>query len=541
MTIARLRHYVNGARWDNDSPRATYDIQRPIFKSGNLYRMWTVDPRAPCVIGVARQTWHPDGGLGPEPLDMWERVARAAATDAGSHRDPLAVVNDVSVVHCQSWNYDDPARRLADRLRLATVRCEVSMLAGTSPQRLVNAAAERMLRGESELALIVGGEALATRARLRRGGEAPRWSWPDPAPPDFPIDAAEWVLPTEAAHGVLPAWLTFALLDEARRVARGAGVPEYRAEIGGLLARCSKVASSNPDAWFRTEHTVAEITTPGPANRMVASPYTKFMTAFMDVDMAAGLLLATHQEADRLGVAPEKRVYLRGWAFALDAKHLAARGDLHGSGAMRVASAEALRQAGCDADDISSFDLYSCFSAALGFALDALGVETKDCSRSLTRTGGLPYHGGPSSNYLSHSIGYMVEHLRESPGLMGMTSGVGMHMTKHVFACYSSEPGVLAPPDYGRLQADVERQQPDRVVAASATGQAWIASATTVFDHQSNPTSVVAVCDLPDGRRAYARSDHPDTIDAFTGGQWAPRVVELRPGPEQTNLLVCRD
>ncbi len=148
------------------------------------------------------------------------------------------------------------------------------MLAGTSPQRLVNAAAERMLRGETEVALIVGGEALATQARLRRVGEVPRWSWPDPTPPAFPFNVAEWILPTEAAHGVLPAWLTFALLDEARRMARHASAPDYRAEIGGLLARCSTVAAGNPDAWFRTPRTVADIALPGLDNRMVASPYT---------------------------------------------------------------------------------------------------------------------------------------------------------------------------------------------------------------------------------------------------------------------------
>jgi acetyl-CoA C-acetyltransferase len=349
----------------------------------------------------------------------------------------------VGVVHCQSWNYDDPAGRLADRLQLKGVRCDVSMLAGTSPQRLVNAAAERMLRGETEVALIVGGEALATRARFRRAGEVPRWSWPDPAPPEFPFNVAEWVLPTEAAHGVQPAWLTFALLDEARRLSLGVSGPDYRAEIGGLLARCSRVAAANPDAWFRTERTAAEITTPGPDNRMVASPYTKRMTAFMDVDMAAGVLLATHEQADRLGVPADRRVYLRGWAFALDAKHVAARGDLHRSAAMKVASAGALGLAGCDVDDIASFDLYSCFSAALGFAVDALGVAPTDRSRPLTLTGGLPYHGGPSSNYMSHSIGYMVNHLRERPGSVGMTSGIGMHMTKHVFACYSSKPGII--------------------------------------------------------------------------------------------------
>ena len=47
---------------------------------------------------------------------------------------------------------------------------------------------------------------------------------------------------------------------------------------------------------------------------MVAYPYTKLMTSIMDVDMAAGVVLATHDRADALGVPEEKRVYLRAGA-----------------------------------------------------------------------------------------------------------------------------------------------------------------------------------------------------------------------------------
>ena len=44
-------------------------------------------PGRRCIIGVARRTWHPDevGPDGaPEPLAMWEQVAREAAADAGA-------------------------------------------------------------------------------------------------------------------------------------------------------------------------------------------------------------------------------------------------------------------------------------------------------------------------------------------------------------------------------------------------------------------------------------------------------------------------
>ena len=47
--------------------------------------------------------------------------------------------------------------------------------------------------------------------------------------------------------------------------------------------------------------------------------------------------------------------------------------------------------------------------ASLQFARDALGI-TDD--RPLTVTGGLPYHGGPGSNYATHALVAMAEALR---------------------------------------------------------------------------------------------------------------------------------
>ena len=43
-----------------------------------------IDPNTPCIIGVGAHTWHPAdvGEQGaPEPLAMWERVARSAAAE----------------------------------------------------------------------------------------------------------------------------------------------------------------------------------------------------------------------------------------------------------------------------------------------------------------------------------------------------------------------------------------------------------------------------------------------------------------------------
>jgi len=494
------------------------------------------DDRLPCIVGTARHTWHP-GEEAPEPIEMMELMARAATDDAGARGDALGAIDDLSVVHCQSWAYDDPSRRLADRLDLTGITTHESILAGTSPQRLLDAAAERMLAGATEVALVVGGEALHTRRVHDRAGITPPWSHPHPTPPVLPIDLDEWYLPTEIAHGVLPAWLTFALLEQARWAARGA-TAEDRRRLGATMARLSATAATNPDAWFGTARTADELLSPTVDNRMVALPYTKRMTAFMDVDMAAANLLVTRGVADRWGIPEDRRVHLRGWGFERDSVHLGARADLTSSPAMRSATAAALQMAGLTVDQIDVFDLYSCFGSAVEFAQDALGLAPDD-PRPITLTGGLPYHGGPSSNYMGHSISHMVDHLRSHPDSSGMVTGVGMHMTKHVAAVWSSLPGPVhrsgAP--HGDQAWDAPPLTPDVTVVDRAEGAATPVAASVVHGGDGAPVHAVAICELADGTRCYASTDDPDSIEVVANGSWVARKAQLEPTSEGTNRL----
>ena len=144
---------------------------------------------------------------------------------------------------------------------------------------------------------------------------------------------------------------------------------------------------------------------------MVATPYTKLMTAVMDVDMAAAVLVATEARADELGVPRDRRVYLWGSGVAEEPPTMAVAARavaVAGPGARR----RTVRWVPVGIDDVAHLDLYSCFAASLQFARDALGI-TDD--RALTVTGGLPYHGGPGSNYATHALAAMVETLRTRP------------------------------------------------------------------------------------------------------------------------------
>lgn len=478
-----------------------------------------LDPRTPCVIGVAQQTTRPGTGPAPEPLDSWAQVARAAATDAGAP-GALDRLDSLQVVYCQSWPYDDPAGRLTERLGPACRprHRHYSGIGGTTPQVLVSGVAEAMLRGELDLALVVGAEALATRRALRRAGDRPAWSHRHPAPPPFPLEAAPH--PAEIAHEVFQAWETFPLFDTARRAARGEPVEAYTAAIGSLMAPLTEVAAGNPHAWFPVARSAAELVTPGPGNRLVGWPYTLHTVAVLDVDMAAAALVATEAAADALGVPRDRRVYLRGWSYATEAAVVAERARLDASPAMRAVTRAALDAAGLTLDELAAFDLYSCFPSSLNLACDALGLDPAD-PRGLTVTGGLPYAGGPASNYMLHSIAGMAERLRAAPGSAGLVTGVGMHLTKHTAAVYASSPGPVS------AAADVVVAGPARPVAPDWSGEATVAAYTVAHDREGAPSSALLVCDVAGGGRCYARATEPALLADARSRELVGQVVRI--------------
>lgn len=491
-----------------------------------------VDPRAPCLIGVGQRTWHPDevGERGaPEPLVMWEEVARAAAADCGgtvSDADVLARLDSLQVVYCQTWQYDDPAARLVDRLGVTPRLRHYSGIGGTTPQVLVQDQAAAILRGELDLALVCGAEALATQRRSKKRGERATYSYKPEQRPPYPWEAP--FHPAEVAHDVFQAWLTFAVFDNARRGHLGIGLDEYRQRLGEVLAPMTRVAAANPRSWFPVERSAAEIIGAGPDNRMVGYPYTKYMVSIMDVDMAAAVLLASHETADALGVPADRRVYLRGWCYATDPTYVAQHAEMWRSPAMAAAAEEAMRGAGVGIDDVAHLDLYSCFASSVNFARDALGIGDDD-ARSLTVTGGLPYHGGAGSDYMSHSIATMAEVLRGDPGSYGMVSGVGMHMTKHVYGVYSTEPGPVAPPDQAVVQARLDATGGVPVVD-EYEGKATVAAYSIVHGREGGPEWGVAVCDVPGGEgRAYAKLLDAGLLAAAEEEELVGRVLTLSP------------
>ena len=147
-------------------------------------------------------------------------------------------------------------------------------------------------------------------------------------------------------------------------------------------------------------------------------------------------------------------------------------------------------------DDVAHLDLYSCFASSVCFALDALGIAEDDPrASSVTVTGGLPYHGGPGSNYMTHSLAAMAETLRADPGSFGVVSGVGMHMQKHAYGVWSTSPGdgvVADPAPYAAADRAVG-------IVGSPEGSATVATYSVLHGRDGEPERALLVCDVGEG------------------------------------------
>lgn len=482
----------------------------------------------PCIIGVAQRTYRPDDGDAPEPLAQWEDACHAAAVDCGAG-NVLAHIDELDVIYSIAWQYEDSAEQLAQKINLKPGRRQISGLSGTSPQVFLQKAALNILEGRLDAAMVVGAEALATKKRARKTNR--RLDWPQVLKPNAP-PYDDPFHPSEIAHNVFAAHLTFALLDSARRAKFGLTLEENRYQQAQMMAKMSLIAAQNPHAWFQQPRTAQDIVTVTPDNPMVSYPFSKYSMAMMDVDMAAAVIITSNRKADELGVPQSKRVYLHSSAFAKAPVPIAERDALWYSPALQAACNKALGSAKITMADVDYLDIYSCFPSSVNFTKDALGIDDAD-SRPLTVTGGLPYFGGPGNNYCTHSVAAMVEKCRSHPQATGLVTGVGMHLTNHVVGIYSARSPIgLKAEHFSTLTVD---HNSNRIIDEIATGAAVIAAYTVT--HAQGNRSGLAICDLPNRHRCYARVSATELLDSMEREEWVGRKVFLESN-DTVNLIV---
>jgi acetyl-CoA C-acetyltransferase len=460
-----------------------------------------------------------------DPVEMMLEVTRRAAEDARLDPGKLESLDRVLVPSIFGSHYSNAARLLAERLGAGRAAPLYLGLGGNGPQKALNQAARDVAAGRADFVLLASAEALDTRQRAREAGVTLDWSGggaPTPAAPD-PAPSS----PVELRHRLMLPPFIYPLYENALRAHLGRDLEGHRRRVGAMLARFTATAAENPYAWFRTRRSADELTRPGPRNRMVAFPYTKYMNAILRVDQAAAVLLCSAGRARALGIPGERLVHWLGGGDAVESPWIVTeRPTFFASWGMARAYADAFCEARLAPEDVHAFDLYSCFPSAVELGCRALGIEDDD-ARPLTVTGGLPYAGGPGNGYTTHAIATMLARLRSDPGAVGMTTGIGWYFSKHSAALYSTLPPMELPaasaPDRPEPPAPV-------AVAAEASGRGRLETYTVLHDREGAAELGIAVGRLEDGRRFLAFVDGgAEALASLEASEGVGRTGRVRP------------
>jgi acetyl-CoA C-acetyltransferase len=547
-----------------------------------------MNDRAPILVGLGEVTRRAhDPELTSVPAFI-AHTLRCAATDAYEQDAPqwnaaidgpsaalLAATDLIAVAPSASWPDQAPGVAIGRELGLddvATMRS--SMVGGNGSQLLINAVAARIQRGDVEVALVCGGEALHSQRTPFEDFGAMAMQQPDGSTEVLEGDRAG-NSEAEVAVGLMLPVLGYALMEQAIGRAAGRTVSAQRAHAAELWSSLSSVAADHPNAWIRERASADEIATASAANRQVSWPYTKLMVANLRIDEAAAVVMCSVGAARKLGIAPSRWVYVHAGAQAHDEWFLSERADLDRSPAIAACGDALYARAGITAADLGPVDLYSCFPSAVAIAARELGLPTDDPARPLSCTGGLTFFGGPGNNFGTHGVIGVARELRQQPpGALGLSSSLGWYATKHAIGLYGNaaptEPYDTLHPTPTPAHRDVASAADAAAASggadagvgagAGADGGAGAASgasagdggagesagaveagavvevATAFFGRDGVPEFGIVFALLPDGRRALGRTTDPELLqricsDAFIGTAVrldADRTVHLR-------------
>src|SRR4029453_9630743 len=131
--------------------------------------------RTPVLIGAGQFTYRGDPATSPSPTSLLKIAAERAAADAGIGAAGLAGIDTLAVA---GFTIDAPGSRrgviphstnppaqLSTMIGAAPRWSVYSEMGGNTPQYLINMLAERIARGETDLALPVGGEFLGSPSK----------------------------------------------------------------------------------------------------------------------------------------------------------------------------------------------------------------------------------------------------------------------------------------------------------------------------------------------------------------------------------------
>ena len=462
------------------------------------------DERIPVIVGVGEISDHPrDLTAGLEPLSLMVEALKRAEQDSGAKL--LHAIDGLDIVNFLSWRYHDPAKQLSDRLGIAPRHAAYGPVGGESPIRYLHEAAQRIARGESDVAAVCGAEAQSSATKAERAGVALPWT---PFAHDVPEPkrGAAFQKPMATKLGVARPITVYPFYEAASAAHWGQTPREALGESVDLWSRYSTVAAQNPNAWLKRSFAPDAITKPSADNRLIAWPYTKLMVANPMVNQGAAILVTSLAKARVAGIAEDRIVHIWGGAAAEEPRDYLERdqyAESHAQNAvLQAVMALVDGQGDRNGSAFDAIELYSCFPCVPKMARRTLklGADVQP-----TVTGGLTFFGAPLNDYMAHAACAMVRKLRGGAKL-GLLYGQGGFVTKHHALVVSRQPPEHALAQDFSVQAEADRhRKPVPMFVTEASGKGSVESFTVIYGRGGEPEHGVVILRTAQNTRALAR------------------------------------
>ena len=515
----------------------------------------TVSANTPVLVGVGQivSHWQPGSDeTAPTPQSLRAEATRRALADSGVAQALAASIDRIVVVRTMLDSVPglpqpfgrcaNPPGTLAADVRLTPRETIYSVEGGDQPQMLVNESAAAIHAGACRTILLVGGEATAAMRLALKAGQSLDWSRSVETECDDRGFGSRLLSRYEIANGLGAPTQTYPAFENAlaarlaaqsgtKGTARlGHGKVGHRARMSALWSGFASVAARYPYAQFPQERSAAFLSTASAENYPIADPYLKWDVAQDAVNQGAAVILTSVGEADRLGIAADRRVFLHGHAQAVE-RTPSMRPDLSRTLTTGLVLNQALDTSGVGVSDLAFMDLYSCFPVAVLLATEALGIDPLANPAALTLTGGLPFFGGAGNNYSMHAVAAMVDACRAAPGSIGLVRANGGFLSKEAAGVYSTEPQPgWQPLSNAAIQAECDAQIGPRLLSEDTTGTL---ESYTVTYTKGEPARGYAFLRTADGARVLARTAKGDagklaavTQDGVVGQQMSSTVIE---------------
>jgi acetyl-CoA C-acetyltransferase len=408
--------------------------------------MGEFDANAPVIIGVGEASRKTLPGEWPSPRELAGAAIRQALADTAQPEAVAAAIDTIAAIRTfedsgvsmGTGSPDNVPEAFGAAGGINAARLIYADVGGQSPQAMINKIAGEIRHGRTSLAIIVAGEATGTAKRARKAGVALDWRVSSDTPLEDQRSEFSILTRREIRHGIVSMPLAYSLLENARRIGRGASRHDYLVEMARQGAAMSTKSLTREHAQFPMAFTPQQLVAEHERDYHITDIYRRWRVAQDAVDLGGAIILTSAGKARELGVADEKMVWLAGASEAAEPP-LSERDHISSPDAVGFTMHAALGQAGFTATDLGPVDIYSCFPVAVSAAVDTLGDPAR-AAGDYTLTGGLAFFGGPGNGYTVYSLTAMVEALRKNGAKPALVTANGGVMSKQAVGVYTASP-----------------------------------------------------------------------------------------------------